>query len=176
MRVSLCISFLPQKHGMINHPKLQWLKTKASVLFVIPGQWLWWLSQAWLDCSGLGSPSSCWWGRHLAMTTEMIWLPSTCLSHLPGGLPGHILKTISRRAKASRSTQRLFPASACVLSADSSLMEASSKLHSDPKGQGSRLYCISKKSCEVIQPNASQWRKVEELESLIHPVYHNLDF
>lgn len=46
-------------------PQTQWLKTKP-ICFVrkSPGQWLWWLSRAWLDCSGLGSPSSCWWGRH----------------------------------------------------------------------------------------------------------------
>ena len=96
-----------------------------------------------------------------AMTTEMIWLPSTCLSHLPGGSPGHVLKTISGEPRQARSTQRLFPASACAVSADSSLTEASSKFYSDPKGQGSRLYCISKKSCKVVRPKASQWRRLK---------------
>lgn len=46
-------------------PQTQWLKT-ICICFVCksPGQWPWWLSWAWLDCSGLGSPSFCWWGWH----------------------------------------------------------------------------------------------------------------
>ena len=162
MRVSLCIIFLlPQKHGMINHPKLSGLKQYASVLFVSPQ-----VSDSG-GSAGLGWTVLVWAHPALADEDGISHDNRDDLAslHLSVSSSRRLARACSqdnfRRAKASRSTQRLFPASACAISADSSLTEASSKFHSDPKGQGSRLYCISKKSCEVIQPNASQWRRLK---------------
>ena len=149
-------------------PQAQWLKTicikkkKKSMCFVCKslGQWLRWLRWAWLDSSGLGSPSCCWWAWHQPWQLRWSGFPPPVCLIFQEARRG----TFSRQFQKSQGKQKhtkAFPASACAISADSSLTNTSSKFHSDPKGQGSRLHCISKESCKVIWPNASQGRRLK---------------
>lgn len=125
--------------------QIRWLKT-ISLCFArtSPGQWLWWAQLGFAGQFWPGLTQLLLMRMASARTTGMIWLPSPVSPSK--SLPRARSHRNCRRAKASRNTQRLFPTSACAISADTSLAKASSKFCSDPSDRAVEATLLVRKA------------------------------
>ena len=113
-----------------------------------------------------------------AMTTEMLWLPSTCLSHLPGGSPGHVLKTISkerRQAEAHKGFFQPLPVLSLLTAHQPTQVPSSTQIQKDKAADSPALGRGAAQSSDQMDKGQGQKDKAADSPALVRGAAQSSD-